>query len=176
MDEQLTDLTNQRNDLIRRMNELSDKYENYVNEMNRERVEITRANKKHIRILVSKLLVQIMDENLRKKRKTAFSEIYSTARQMTNLEYKLNRMQKILTSYARDRLSRNLHKWYRNALDCVHEGSKRNNLIDGNVAHNAKTKFFYLWRSAFLSRRRNFSHQMQALKIIRRVTHRRQEK
>ena len=40
MDEQLADLTNQRNDLIKRMNELSEKYENYVSSMNRERVEI----------------------------------------------------------------------------------------------------------------------------------------
>ena len=40
MDEQLADLTNQRNDLIKRMNELSDKYENYVQSMNLERVDI----------------------------------------------------------------------------------------------------------------------------------------
>ena len=40
MDEQLADLTNQRNDLIKKMNELSDKYENYVQSMNRERVDI----------------------------------------------------------------------------------------------------------------------------------------
>ena len=40
MDDQLSDLTNQRNDLIKRMNELSEKYETYVSSMNRERVEI----------------------------------------------------------------------------------------------------------------------------------------
>ena len=45
MDEQLADLTNQRNDLIKKMNELSDKYENYVQSMNRERVDIQQSNK-----------------------------------------------------------------------------------------------------------------------------------
>ena len=39
LDEQLTDLTNQRNDMIRRMNELSDKYETYVSNMNAERID-----------------------------------------------------------------------------------------------------------------------------------------
>ena len=39
MDDQLQDLTNQRNDLIRRMNELSDKYETYVSQMNVERID-----------------------------------------------------------------------------------------------------------------------------------------
>ena len=45
MDGQLADLTNQRNDLIKKMNELSDKYENYVQSMNRERVDIQQSNK-----------------------------------------------------------------------------------------------------------------------------------
>ena len=63
LDEQLADLTNQRNDLIKRMNELSEKYENYVNSMNRERVDIQASNKQHVKVLVAKLLHQIMDEN-----------------------------------------------------------------------------------------------------------------
>ena len=45
MDNELQDLTNQRNDLIRRMNELSEKYDGYVSQMNRERYEITERNK-----------------------------------------------------------------------------------------------------------------------------------
>ena len=56
LDEQLADLTNQRNDLIKRMNELSEKYENYVSSMNRERVEIQASNKQHVKVLVAKLL------------------------------------------------------------------------------------------------------------------------
>ena len=72
MDEQLADLTNQRNDLIKKMNELSDKYENYVQSMNRERVDIQQSNKQHVKVLVAKLLHQIMDENLRRKKKLAF--------------------------------------------------------------------------------------------------------
>jgi hypothetical protein len=34
MDNELTDLTNQRNELIRRMNELSERYDSYVSQMN----------------------------------------------------------------------------------------------------------------------------------------------
>jgi hypothetical protein len=42
MDNQLHDLTQQRNDLIKRMNELSERYETYVSTMNRERSDICR--------------------------------------------------------------------------------------------------------------------------------------
>ena len=63
MDSQLAELTAQRNDLIKRMNELSDRYETYVHTMNRERQEISRQNKMQVKHLVTKLLVQILNEN-----------------------------------------------------------------------------------------------------------------
>lgn len=56
MEDEYDDLTKDRNDLIRRMNELSDKYEDYVNTMNKERGEIMRANKNHVKLLTTKLL------------------------------------------------------------------------------------------------------------------------
>jgi hypothetical protein len=46
------------------MNELSERYETYVNTMNRERQEISRQNKMQVKHLVAKLLVQILNENL----------------------------------------------------------------------------------------------------------------
>jgi len=55
MEDELEDLTRERNDLIRRMNELSDKYEDYVSTMNRERIEIMKANKNHVKLLTAKL-------------------------------------------------------------------------------------------------------------------------
>ena len=56
MEDELEDLTRERNELIRRMNELSDKYEDYVQTMNRERLEIMKANKNHVKLLTAKLL------------------------------------------------------------------------------------------------------------------------
>lgn len=55
MEDELDDLTRERNDLIKRMNELSDKYEDYVSTMNRERIEIMKANKNHVKLLTAKL-------------------------------------------------------------------------------------------------------------------------
>ena len=40
MEEELEHLTRERNDLITRMNQLSDRYEDYVSTMHRERVQI----------------------------------------------------------------------------------------------------------------------------------------
>jgi len=59
MEEELENLTRERNDLIKRMNELSDKYEDYVRTMNRERMDIMKANKNHVKLLTAKLFFQI---------------------------------------------------------------------------------------------------------------------
>ena len=77
MEDELTHLTNERNDLIRRMNELSEKYEDYVATMNRERIEIVKANKNHVKLLTAKLFFQQLQEMVHWRRKNVFQEIYS---------------------------------------------------------------------------------------------------
>jgi hypothetical protein len=75
MEDELEDLTRERNDLIRRMNELSDKYEDYVSTMNKERIEIMKANKNHVKLLTAKLFFQILSEAVFKRRKNALNEM-----------------------------------------------------------------------------------------------------
>jgi cell division protein FtsB len=68
MENELEDLTRERNDLIRRMNELSDKYEDYVSTMNRERIEIMKANKNHVKLLTAKLFFQMLNDMISVRR------------------------------------------------------------------------------------------------------------
>ena len=60
LEEDLRSLTDERDDLIRKMNELNNRYEDYVNSMNNERESIIRANKTHVRLLTAKLLFQVL--------------------------------------------------------------------------------------------------------------------
>ena len=74
------------------MNELSDKYENYVGTMNNERIDTQHQNKQHVKTLVAKLMFQILDENIRRKKKLGLQEIASTAKIMVNLETKVSKL------------------------------------------------------------------------------------
>jgi chromosome segregation ATPase len=60
LEEDLRALSDERDDLIRKMNELNNRYEDYVNSMNNERESIIRANKTHVRLLTAKLLFQVL--------------------------------------------------------------------------------------------------------------------
>ena len=96
--------------------------------------------------LVAKLLVQILNENLHKKRKLAFLDINSTSKQMANLERCLTKLNRVVFKYLGDSKRRYLSLWYRNAFNCVYETRRRNQLIDGSVSFKRSQKFFYLWR------------------------------
>lgn len=175
MEQQLNELTAQRNDLIKRMNELSDRYETYVTTMNRERHEISRQNKCQVKTLVAKLLNQILSENIAKKRKNAFLEINNIANKWSNLERCLNKLVRVRSKFVLDQQRRHLRLWYRNAFNCVHETRKRNQLIDGSVTFKRSQKFFYLWRQAFLTARKCNTSKQEAVNQIRRICQRKGE-
>ena len=89
---------------------------------------------------------------------------------MINLESKATKLFRVLGNYIEDRKRSSLRTWYRKALNVVHENYKRNSLIDGNVDHNNKQKFFFLWRQVYLNRKRIFANKVACAKIIQRMT------
>ncbi len=86
MEEELENLTAERNDLVRRMNELSEKYEDYVRTMNQERADIMRANKQHVKLLTAKLFWQILTAGVQQRRKQALQEMMRCADKLKHME------------------------------------------------------------------------------------------
>lgn len=97
-------------------------------------------------------------------------EIASTAKIMINLESKVNKLQRILGNYVTDRKRSYLRIWYRKAFNVVHENYKRNTIIDGNVSHKMRQKFFFLWRQLYLNRKRIYANKIAAIKVINRLS------
>ena len=106
--------------------------------MNVERVDTQKMNKQHVKTLVAKLLFQILDANITRSKKFALCEINATSKHLVNLETKLKKMRRILTNYVEDRKRTYIRRWYRKALDVIHENYKRNAIIDGNVEHKMR--------------------------------------
>ena len=51
------------------MNDLNARYDDYVQTMERERQEIVRANRNHVKLLTAKLVYQMLNEMVKKRRK-----------------------------------------------------------------------------------------------------------
>ena len=146
MEDELDDLTRERNDLLRRMNELSDKYEDYVTTMNRERSDIMKANKNHVKLLTAKLLFQVLTEMCQWRRKQAMQEMKQCAQHISSMETKMKKFARIMGQYGVEQKRKYLRQWYRKAMNFTHENYKKINLIEYNVNKKRKIKFYYKWR------------------------------
>ena len=77
LEEELAEITREKETLIRRMNDLTQRYDEYVATMERERAEILRANKNHVKLLTAKLFFQTMSEMVRIRRKDGLQAMLS---------------------------------------------------------------------------------------------------
>ena len=89
---------------------------------------------------------------------------------MVNLETKVSKLHRVLGNYVTDRKRFYLRVWYRKAFNVVHENYKRNSIIDGNVSHKMRQKFFFLWRQLYLNRKRIYANKISAMKMINRMS------
>lgn len=170
LEDDLRLLTDERDDLVRKMNELNARYEDYVASMNGERESIIRSNKTHVRLLTAKLLFQILGQALDMRAKYAIQEIKYCAKDMQDLEKRIHKFVKVMRDYTTERKRTYLRKWYRHAMNFVHENYKNQNLIRFNVNKKIKTQFFYQWRKAYLQRERSHGLKMDGLSVLRRFT------
>jgi hypothetical protein len=106
------------------MNELNSRYEDYVATMNGERAAIIRQNKTHVRLLTAKLLFQILGQALDMRAKYAIQEIKYCAKDMVKLEKRIRKLVKVKENYDTERRRTALRKWYRHAMNFVHENYK----------------------------------------------------
>jgi hypothetical protein len=72
LEEELADITREKEGLIRRMQELQARYDDYVRTMENERAEMIRTQRHHVKLLTSKLFHQTLSEMVRRRRKESF--------------------------------------------------------------------------------------------------------
>lgn len=69
LEEELGEITREKENLLRRMSDLDHRYEEYVRTMDRERADILNANRNHVKLLTAKLFYQTLSEMVRIRRK-----------------------------------------------------------------------------------------------------------
>ena len=100
--------------------------------------------------------------------KYALQEIRSCGNEMCDLERRIYKFVKTMQNYVVERKRHGLRRWYRNAMNFVHENYKNQNLVRFNVNKKIRTQFFYRWRKAYLQRERRHGQKMDALNVLRR--------
>lgn len=86
LEDELAEISREKENLLRRMTDLNHRYEDYVAQMATEREEITRANRNHIKLLTTKLLFQTLNDMTARRRKEALQTMQSCALQLKRVE------------------------------------------------------------------------------------------
>ena len=89
---------------------------------------------------------------------------------MSDLERRIYKFVKTMQSYVVERKRHGLRRWYRNAMNFVHENYKNHNLVRYNVNKKIRTQFFYRLRKAYLQREKDHGQKMDALNVLRRFS------
>jgi conjugal transfer/entry exclusion protein len=71
--------------------------------------------------------------------KHAIQEIKYCAKDMEDLEKRIKKFVKVMRDYTTERKRNSLRKWYRHAMNFVHENYKNQNLVRFNVNKKVKT-------------------------------------
>ena len=74
---------------------------------------------------------------------------------------------RIMSNYGQDRQRHYLRLWYRKAMNFVHETYKKLNLVEYNVNKKRRMLYYYKWRQAFLTNRKNYDSKVDSLKVLR---------
>jgi hypothetical protein len=59
-----------------------------------------------------------------------------------------------------------LRKWYKRALNSIHENYTRNNLLEAKTKFKREQKYFYIWRKAFMMARKRNLARVEAARIL----------
>jgi hypothetical protein len=99
LEDELAEITKEKEGLIRRMQDLQIRYDDYVRTMEGERAEMIRTQRHHVKLLTSKLFHQILSEMVRRRRKDAFQAMQSCSVQLKRVETIVRRFVRVLSDH-----------------------------------------------------------------------------
>lgn len=106
-----------RNDLLRKMGDLTRKYDTYVKTMNHERAEIAQANKKHIKLLTSKLMFSVLKNILNVRYKGALQQCQEFSDFDKVCNDRSRKIISVLANFADDQKRKYLQRWFHAVLN-----------------------------------------------------------
>jgi hypothetical protein len=162
-------IEDERNDLIFRMNDLTNKYEQYVGSMTKEREEMANTSKKHIKLLTSKILGSHFHKILHKHATQSFAQL----RRYTNLDSRKERQSRkmfsIFASYYSDTLKDSFRMWVRNSLNWLKEKKRTDNLVQNLYQVKLKRNCFTVWKNVHQDIKENWDSKKESVSTMKRL-------
>lgn len=158
-------LVRDRDDLIFRMNELTNKYEDFIRAQDAEVGELSDHHRSLNKILTSKLLNGSLLKIASRVRRQTYKRIKAFAAGVTHHQATMRRCLR-LCGAARESLAQQYFwRWYSRALSFLGEQGRIDNVVGQRVAARTRASFFYHWRQAYLASVRRFDRKAEGVRL-----------
>jgi hypothetical protein len=137
--------------------------------MAKEKNDLVKVNKNHVKLLTSKYLVQVLSEMVEMRQKEGFQMIKRESDGNQKFNKCMKRFFVTFNNYYEDRKKYYLRKWFRSALNFPAENSRMNNLVERKSNLRMSTKFFHAWRAAYLSSVRAYDDKLEAIRVLKNI-------
>jgi len=160
--ETLTKLEEERNELIYRMNDLTEKYELYVQAMGKERDEISKTNKKHAKLLTISILFTNLNNRMTQRLGVAMEHIQKLANYRRVVVRKVKELIKLQENFKIRLTTKCFGKWRHGELKWTRERKINKGLIITKFANKLRVKYFLEWRRQYSQSSRRANTQIRS--------------
>lgn len=143
-------LTQERNNMIFRMNDLAEKYELFVKNLNKEKEEIAKTNKKHSKLLTSSILFSHLQNRIHQQMGIAMEQIQKMFKFRKVAARRIGELIKLQNHYKTRVLESAFNFWRRSKLNWAREREITKKLIMEKMEKKQRVIFFMRWRAEYL--------------------------
>lgn len=143
--QEIQKVEDERNDLIARMNDLTNKYETYVSTMTREREDLAKTTKKHMKLLTAKILAEKLSLILKKQYFGSVNRMGSQLHEDSLKRHMTDRIGNILISFSLRTMKSAFQQWHYSELNWPKERKRREELLENIVLYRSKSLAFATW-------------------------------
>ena len=166
LNDDLQKLNDERNDMIYRMNDLTSKYEMYVNSMTKEREEISKANHRHMKLLSAKIIFLQLARVIRHRSKDAFVEVRRCAQYEFLWRTRLVQLIRNALKCEHRTVETAFLQWKSISLRWIQAKKSKDKIVETKAQQKIKMEFFSKWRKAFLTNVRNVDSKVDTAQIL----------
>jgi len=166
LEAEIQKVEDERNDLIGRMNDLTNKYEAYVTTMTKEREELARTTKKHIKLLTAKILSERLGIILKKQYYTSMNRLADSSHHNALKEHMTERVCGILNQMATRNLKSAFQHWCQTLLNWPNERQRREQLLSYICRDKSKRLAFRCWLNMCRAAKDNSKETSNAAKRL----------
>jgi len=156
----------ERNDLMKKLEGLTQRYDEAVREISIQRRQMERNNQEHTNMIAAQIIFTELEKSMRNRKREGLQEIRYYMKFDHDIKEKLKGLAAHFDRTGSFKLREALSKWWRNTLKPIQARKSSKLLAMKGRRDCVKQKYFYVWRGLFQERLEAYNRKSEALHLM----------